>query len=70
MLTFVKLVSHYDQERNRYDEKIDDVTDLTELAYGRTACICDHGLIRVLSTYRRRIAQDDQTTDEEHKRNL
>lgn len=70
MLTFLKLVSHYDQKSNRYDEEIEDVADLTELAYGRTAHICDHGLIRVLSTNRRRISQDDQTTDEEHKRNL
>lgn len=69
-LTFLKLVSHNHQESNRYHEEIEDIAYFTELAYGRTTHISDHSLICVLSTYRRRIAQDDQATYEKHKRNL
>lgn len=50
LLTFLKLVSHYDQKGNRYEEEVEDIAYLTEVAYGRTAHISDHSLICVLST--------------------
>ncbi len=70
LLTFLKLVGHNDQKSNRYEEEVEDIAYLTEVAYGRTAHISDHSLIGVLSTDWRRIAQDDKSTDQEHKRNL
>lgn len=69
-LTLLQLVVHYDQKGHSNHEKVEDEADLTQLTDGRPAHLLYHRLVGALATDRRGVAQDDQTTDQEHQRDL
>lgn len=69
-LTFLQLIVHYNQEGHSDHEEVEDEADLTQLADGWPAHVLDHRLVGALATDGRGVAQDDQTTDEEHEGDL
>lgn len=70
LLTLLQLIVHDHQEGHSNHEEVKDEADLTQLADGRTAHVLDHRLVGALATDGGRVAQDDQTTDEEHQGDL
>lgn len=69
-LTLLQLIVHNHQEGHSNHEEVKDEADLTQLANSRPAHMLDHRLVSALATDGGRVAQDDQTTDEEHKGDL
>lgn len=67
LLTFLKLVCQYHQESHRDHEEVEDKADLTKLSYGRPTHMPHHRLVCALSTNGGGVAQDDQSTNKEHK---
>ncbi len=69
-LTLLQLIIHYHQKGNRDHEEVEDEADLTELSDGRATHLLHHRLVSALATDGRRVAQNDQTTDQEHQGDL
>ena len=69
-LTLLQLVVHYNQEGHRDHKEVDDEADLTQLADGGPTHVLHHRLVGALATDGGGVAQDDQTTDQEHQGHL
>lgn len=69
-LTLLQLVIHYNQKGHRDHEEVEDEAYLTQLTDGRPAHLLHHRLVSALATDGWRVAQDDQTTDQEHEGDL
>lgn len=70
VLTFLQLVLHHYQEGYRNHEEVEAEADLTQLPHGSSTHLPHHVLVSLLPADGRRIAQNDQTTDEENQRDL
>lgn len=69
-LTLLQLVVHYDQKRHSNHKKVEDKADLTQLTDGRPAQRLYHRLVGALATDGGGVAQDDESTDQEHQGDL
>lgn len=69
-LTLPQLVVHDHQEGHGNHEEVEDEADLTQLADGPSTHLLHYRLVGALTADGRGVAQDDQTTDQEHKGGL
>lgn len=66
-LTFLQLVLDHHQEGHADHEQVEAEADLAELSGSSSAHFPHHVLVGPLSADGRRVAQDDESADEEHQ---